>query len=115
MKVVTLFENRTEHGDLKAGHGLCLHIETGGRRILLDTGKDASFARNAARLGIDLAAVDLCVLSHGHNDHGGGLPAFLAANATAPIHHGKHAFDRHVVKLLGPLRMNIGRVPFDGA
>lgn len=111
MKVVTLFENRTERQDLKAGHGLSLHIETGNTRMLLDTGKDASFARNAERLGIDLAAVDRCVLSHGHDDHGGGLPAFLAANATAPVHHGRQAFDRHVLKLLGPLRVDIGLKP----
>ncbi len=111
MKVVTLFENRTERKDLKAGHGLSLHVETGSSRILLDTGKDASFARNAVRLGIDLAAVDRCVLSHGHDDHGGGLPAFLAANGTAPIHHGKRAFDRHALKLFGPFRMSIGLNP----
>ena len=48
-------------------------------------GPDASFLDNARALGIDLAAVDAAVLSHGHSDHGGGLAAFCEANRTAKI------------------------------
>lgn len=54
------------------------------RRVLFDMGPDDAFLDNARTLGVSVADVDCAVLSHGHYDHGGGLPAFLAASATAP-------------------------------
>lgn len=65
-------------------HGLCFHIESGGRRLLFDTGQGLVLADNARALDIDLGAVDTVVLSHGHYDHTGGLSTVLAA-ARAPV------------------------------
>jgi 7,8-dihydropterin-6-yl-methyl-4-(beta-D-ribofuranosyl)aminobenzene 5'-phosphate synthase len=66
-----------------AHHGLSLLVtaDAGGRRhtVLFDTGPEGyAIERNAARLGIDLGAVEALVLSHGHWDHCGGAPAALA-------------------------------------
>lgn len=47
-----------------------------GRRYLLDTGASDLFMLNAEKLGVDLGEVDYCLISHGHNDHIGGLSAF---------------------------------------
>ena len=91
MKITALVENtvsgqRAEQLGLGREHGLSLYIEACGHRILFDMGQSDLFARNAAALGVDLAAVDLAVLSHGHYDHGGGLARFLELNGAAPVY-----------------------------
>jgi 7,8-dihydropterin-6-yl-methyl-4-(beta-D-ribofuranosyl)aminobenzene 5'-phosphate synthase len=67
-----------------AHHGLSLLItaQTGvtRRTLLLDAGPEgATFLRNASILGVDFAAIEAVVLSHGHWDHAGGLLAALEA------------------------------------
>ena len=96
MRVHVLIENTSCHSDLVAEHGLSLLIETAaGLRILFDAGATAAFADNAQHMGVDLASVDVAVLSHGHFDHGGGLARFLELNHHAPIWVSPHAFDAH--------------------
>ena len=85
MRIVTLIENTASREDLAAEHGLSLYIETGAVKILFDAGQSAAFTDNAETLGVDLTQVDLAVLSHGHYDHGGGLPHFLSKNKKASV------------------------------
>jgi 7,8-dihydropterin-6-yl-methyl-4-(beta-D-ribofuranosyl)aminobenzene 5'-phosphate synthase len=48
------------------------------RKALFDFGFSAKGAlQNARSLGVDLAGIEAMVLSHGHMDHHGGLPAFV--------------------------------------
>lgn len=72
VKISILVDNYAEDG-LSAEHGLSLWIETGGKRILFDTGQGGVLASNAEKLGIDLSKTDTLVLSHGHYDHSGGV------------------------------------------
>lgn len=95
MKIVTLIENTSGSNAFACEHGLSLYIETKGVSILFDAGQSGAFADNAEKLGIDLAKVDLAVLSHGHYDHGGGLLRFLERNSHAPIYLSTHAFAPH--------------------
>ena len=95
MQVTVLAENTTKHPALAAEHGLSLYVETAGHRILFDMGQSDLFCQNARRLGIDLSAVDLAILSHGHYDHGGGLATFLEINDRAPILLREDAFLPH--------------------
>lgn len=95
VKITVLLENTSCRPDLTAEHGLSLYIETGGRRILFDMGKTDAFAENAEKLGIDLASVDTAILSHGHNDHGGGMETFLRCNTCAPLYVTPRAFEPH--------------------
>ena len=95
MKVTVLIENTTLRDDLHAEHGLSLYIETDKHRILFDSGQTGAFADNAEKLGIDLTQVDLCILSHGHYDHGGGLKRFLEINSQAPVYINRHAFGEY--------------------
>ncbi|MDE7244566.1 MAG: MBL fold metallo-hydrolase [Oscillospiraceae bacterium] len=85
MKATVLIDNLTS-GALAAEWGLAIHIDYDGHKILLDTGATERFAQNAGKLGIDLNAVELGVLSHAHYDHAGGLAAFFARNTYAPIY-----------------------------
>ena len=94
MKVTVLAENTSACG-LPAEHGLSLYIEASGKKLLFDTGQSALFAENAEVLGVDLSAVDLCVLSHGHYDHGGGLKRFMELNRSAPVYMSRYAFEPH--------------------
>ena len=69
-----------------AHHGLSLLITAQSgvtrRTLLLDAGPEAAtFLRNASILGVDFAAIESVVLSHGHWDHAGGLLAALEAIA----------------------------------
>jgi 7,8-dihydropterin-6-yl-methyl-4-(beta-D-ribofuranosyl)aminobenzene 5'-phosphate synthase len=63
--------------------GLALHLQSRigeeRRRYLLDFGYTAeALANNIELLGIDVRAIDALILSHGHQDHFGGLAGFLA-------------------------------------
>lgn len=95
MQVTVLLENTASRPDMMTEHGLSLYIETGAQKLLFDMGQTDLFARNALALGIDLEAVDMAFLSHGHYDHGGGLARFLELNDTAPIYASAHAFEPH--------------------
>ena len=92
MKIVVLMENTAAREDLSAAHGLSLYIETPKHRILMDMGPNDDYLKNAAKLGVDLAQVDIAILSHGHYDHGGGLKAFCQLNDHAKIYVRENAF-----------------------
>lgn len=95
MKIIVLAENTTTSEAFGCEHGLSLYIETTTHKILFDMGKSQLFAHNAAKLGIDLSAVDIAFLSHGHYDHGGGLSTFLSINSKAKIYIQPGAFGPH--------------------
>jgi len=94
MKIWSLMENSACREDLAAEHGLSLYVEINGKKLLFDAGQSAAFADNAEKLGVDLAQVDLVVLSHGHYDHSGGLQRFLEINDHAKIYVNQYVFDR---------------------
>ena len=80
IRITTLVENSCgEHLGLVCEHGLSFLIEKDGRSYLFDTGQSDSILRNARPLALDLFAAKKIILSHGHYDHSGGLPALLRA------------------------------------
>ena len=87
MKVTTLVENLPplKNCSLDNEHGLSLYIEHDGLRILCDMGRTATFIHNARHLGVDVTSVDFAFVSHGHDDHCGGLDAFLSLGGAASL------------------------------
>lgn len=77
MKINVLIDNDSMVSGIKSEHGLSLFIEDGDLRILFDTGHTGLFLENTLYLGTDLTKIDYLVLSHGHDDHSGGIPCLL--------------------------------------
>lgn len=92
MKITTLVENSCVSKDLEAVHGLSFLIETEGTKILMDMGPGEEFLRNADKLGINISDVDYAVISHGHNDHGGGLRSFLKKKPKSECLYSRKSF-----------------------
>jgi 7,8-dihydropterin-6-yl-methyl-4-(beta-D-ribofuranosyl)aminobenzene 5'-phosphate synthase len=68
---------RAEHG---LGHLVEVTWEGRTRRLAFDWGLTGeSYVHNFQELGLDPSGIDALVLSHGHQDHFGGLAGFLRA------------------------------------
>jgi len=90
MKITLIVDNEAPSG-LVAEHGFSAWIDTGKECFLFDTGQEAALMPNARALGLDLNRASALILSHGHYDHTGAVPAFLTANGYAPVIHGRDA------------------------
>lgn len=125
MKIVILMEDTCGNPLCEYEHGLSVYVETEKHKILADTGASEKTIENARRLGIDLSQVDTVVLSHGHYDHSGGIPAFRSINQNAVIYmqqtaagdyyHGERyiGIDKRIVRLPN-VRMLGGDFRIDG-
>lgn len=101
MKIITLLENDACRTGLTSARGLSLYVETAKHKLLFDMGPDAHFLDNARALGVDLSAVDIAVLSHGHSDHGGGLASFCRENSQAAVYLRPEALQPYYAVLPG--------------
>ena len=93
MRIINLIENTIGAAGLTPEHGLSFYIETKKHRLLMDAGASDLVLENALGKKVDLSRVDTVVLSHGHYDHGGGLPYFNTINTEAKIYMKKSALD----------------------
>lgn len=100
MKITVLTENtKLKNSDLTAEHGISLFIEKDGYNILFDTGgPQESAIKNASKLSIDLRKVDAVIVSHGHDDHTGGLLKFFQINDKARVYLKKEALGSYYSK-----------------
>ena len=77
----------------KKDWGYAAFIETGGQRILFDTGNDGdTLLGNARARGVDLSRLEFVVMSHRHGDHMGGVASLLDVNPKARIYAPKEGF-----------------------
>lgn len=85
MKIINLIENTKGNEGFLYEHGLSFYIETKKHKIIADMGATDKFIYNSEKLGVNLEDVDMCVLSHGHYDHAGGILDFYEVNKSACI------------------------------
>lgn len=95
MEITVVVDNRTQNSDLLTEHGLSIYLDTGSEKWMLDLGATDLLLKNAITLGINLSEVDKVFLSHGHNDHTGGLVPFCEENSKAIIYMAKEACEGH--------------------
>ncbi len=73
-KLTILCDNNTFIDQyLLAEPALSFLIEANGKKILFDFGYSDVYLKNAEALHIDLNEIDCAAVSHGHNDHTGGM------------------------------------------
>jgi 7,8-dihydropterin-6-yl-methyl-4-(beta-D-ribofuranosyl)aminobenzene 5'-phosphate synthase len=104
IKISILVDNNAGEG-LGQEHGFSAWIETSNSKILFDTGQGPTLAANALKLGVSLNQAEHLVLSHGHYDHGGGIPHVLNQAGSARIHlHPEALISRYSVYKKGQSR-----------
>lgn len=94
MKFTTLIENGPS-SNFHYEHGLSFWIEFEGHTYLLDSGMTSLFMENAKALRLDISHPDACILSHGHNDHGGGFSEYVKLYPHNRIYMKKEALLPH--------------------
>ncbi len=79
--IKVIYNNIVEKDRYKGKWGFSCVIEGMEKTILFDTGGDGRvLMKNMKRMGIDPRSIDIVILSHEHQDHIGGLEAFLKKN-----------------------------------
>ena len=95
MKLTVLCDNCARVGAYYlAEPGVAYLLEDEGMKILLDTGFSDAYVRNAAKLGIDLSDLTAIVISHGHDDHTGGLIHLPEQKEKRPLYGHPQIFER---------------------
>ena len=88
MQLTVLVDNNTYIDEYYlAEPALSFYIEDDNTKILFDTGYSDVIIKNANKMHIDLNNIDYLVLSHGHNDHTGGLRYLNNLTNTTLITH----------------------------
>lgn len=103
--VTTVIENHSTDERLKPQYGLSMYLTDGSFSLLLDTGADGTFLKNAEALGISFDSLDALVLSHGHSDHAGGVKALIESGVKPrEVYLGENFFAPRYKRESGRLR-----------
>ena len=75
-EITILSENTAVSEKFSAEHGLSMLLNYKGEKLLFDFGASDCFRKNASVMNIDIDSIHNAFVSHGHNDHSGGLQYF---------------------------------------
>lgn len=93
LEITVLSENTVERRNLIAEHGLSFYFKYNNKEYLFDTGQGKVILKNAAFLNIDFKNIETVFLSHGHDDHTGGLKQLLKINPDLKVAAHKDIFN----------------------
>ena len=93
-QITILYDAFGKDSAMQKDWGYAALVESGGKRILFDTGNNPEvLAQNAKAKSIDLSSLeDFVVMSHRHGDHMGGLAYLLKVNPKVKIYAPKEGF-----------------------
>lgn len=86
VRIKILVDNRAGE-PWQSEHGLSLCLEYGTERMLFDSGAGCALPVNLLFAGIDPTTFTKVILSHGHNDHTGGVADVLKTASHIPLYH----------------------------
>jgi len=99
VRVTILCENLIGRTMGAGEHGFSAFIETDQGNYLFDTGGGRTVGENSLTFNKDVKTVKRIFLSHGHNDHTGGLPHVLNLKGPVDVHVHPDVFvDRMAVR-----------------
>jgi len=87
VELTIVYDNNPYDPRLKAAWGFACYVNTGEAGILFDTGGDPNILfDNMEKLNIDVAEIQIIVISHIHGDHVGGLFKILEKNNCVDVY-----------------------------
>ena len=87
VKITVLTDDTVASEALLAEHGVSILVElASGHRWLIDTGTTDIFMENARRMGISLDNLTGIAITHGHDDHTGGLTFYSRLKGNPPVY-----------------------------
>jgi 7,8-dihydropterin-6-yl-methyl-4-(beta-D-ribofuranosyl)aminobenzene 5'-phosphate synthase len=109
--VKVIYDNYLKVSGLKEDWGFSILIEGLDSEVLFDTGTSPEiFSSNFRKMGLDASKVGFLVISHEHDDHTGGIPAFAEMKKDIPIiipHSLSGSFKKRMTDIgLEPLLVN---------
>ncbi len=87
LRLKVVFDNLSFSPEFTSAWGFSCVIEGMAKKILFDTGADGDILlANMAKMGVSPKTIEAVFLSHGHQDHTGGLRAFLQRHPQVTVY-----------------------------